>query len=544
MFEKISQTIKYPAWVQRCPRYRKLDLLDKLLDGRFYSHLQHAFYDEEDHQGNPIFIHQRRPSTQYNLPRMVARWTTRKLFSGRHKPRVRHKDKAAQKAIAATLRKARFFSAMTEAAIQGSVGAVAVTFRLEKDATGEIRVAMNVWRAKYCEPSFDSMGELTALRLQYVTSGAWMKAIGAPGDIRPDRSYWLIRDYLPDCEVTYAPVPAEDWNPVDGFAEPTRQLIVWEQFDHKFGFVPAHWFKNLPGGAEPDGLCTWEDAIPNSIDIDYTFSQIGRGVRYNAAPSLVVIGDVVNASADGEVTRSVTKYLQMRAGFKDENGNVMDGGDAKLLEMTGAGIDAALKVIDHLRNMALEQIAAQRKDPEKLKGPMSGRAMEFLDEEFHDLIDDLKTSYGDHGAMPLARKIMQAAMPSLDLSSFTFAWPRLFQPTPQDVQVLVQALSQAIDPLSAGPATPAVPGTPGKAGSPAKPGTPATTGPDPKFMLITPEEARAYLAANIDLDILNDDEADAEEPQDEGPNTTPERTPEPEDLTNAKGKTAPEFLDI
>ena len=526
MFKKLASGIRYPAWVQYCPRYRRLDLLDKLLDGTFYDHLPAAFYDEEDHQGNKIPLESRRPSVQYHLPRMVARWTGRKLFSGRHKPRVRHKDEKSRRAIAALLRKSQFFSAMTEAAILGSVGAVAVTFRLERKADGEVRIGLNVWRAKYCEPSFDSLGELTALRLQYVTSGAWMKAIGAP-NIDVSQSYWLVRDYLPDREITYLPVKKDDWNPVDGFLVPTDKFVSWQEFKHDFGFVPGHWFRNLPGGHEPDGSCTWEDAIPNSIEIDYTMSQIGRGTRYNAAPSLVVIGEVLNSTDDGGVTRSVSDMIHLRAGSKDENGNVMDGGDAKLLEMSGAGIDASLKLIDRLRNMALEQIAAARKDPEKLSGPMSGRAMEFLDEEFHDLIDDLKTSYGDYGAMPLARKILQAGQPEIDLSSFTLAWPRLFQPTPTD-------LAQMVAGLGAGPAQPAQPGASASGDGPAKPGRPATTGPDPRFMLITPEEARAYLAANMDLDILNDDDVDAEEPDEpekSGENTMSNRPPDPEDLS-------------
>ena len=522
MFKKIASSIQYPAWVTECPRYRRLDLLDRLLDGTFYDHLPYAFYDERDGQGRPNRIDQRRPSVRFNFPAEVARYTARKLFAGNHAPRIAHQDEATRMAIGRLMKECGFLPTMLEAAFRGSTGAVAVTFRIERDDASGLRAALNVWQAKFCEPDFDSMGELLRLRVRFCTSGAWLLAVGAPAqdaagkDMRPNDQYWFIRDYGIADEVTYVPVPQAEWDPVNGFYKEGRTLSVWQEIRHGLGFVPGHWFRNLVGGEAPDGDCTWRPGIPNSIELDYTLSQIGRGIRYNAAPTLVTIGEVLNSGEDGAITRGPTLAIQMSAGVKGDDGVAYGQGDAKLLEMTGAGTDAALKYIDKLHDLALEQVAAARKDPEKMKGPMSGRAMEFIDQEFHDLVMELRTQYGEHGALPLLRKMVQAVAPETDLSTLRLIWPRLYQPTPTDLAQVIPALAIGIDPLKAGPAMPAEPGGVGADGKPT-PGKPATGGPDPAWALIDVESARAWLRVNMDLDLPGSDDDSPPEPTDDTP---------------------------
>ena len=541
MFKKISASIQYPHWVSQCPRFRRLDLLDKLLDGRFYDHLPYAFFDETDTTGGPIPLEKRRPSAQWKFANQVASYCSRKLFAGNHAPRVMHKDDATRKLILRLLRKAKWMTTMLEAAKLGSVGSIAVTFRVERRDDGTLHIGTNCWRSKYCDPSFDTMGELTSLRLQYVTTGAWLDALGAPpprdGE-KIDRGgkYWFIRDYGQMNEVTYRPVKEADWNPIDGFlGEPTRQLLPWTVIEHGLGFVPGHWFKNLVGGCEPDGDCTFEPGVDNSIEHDYTLSQIGRGIRYNAAPTLVVKGNITNAKEDGSITRGPTMMIQLPPDIKSADGDVyISGGEAKLLEMSGAGTEAGLKYVDRLQELALESVAANRKDPATMKGPMSGRAMEFIDQEYYDLVMELRTQYGELGALVLARKIVQAVDPAIDLSSFTLVWPRLFQPTPTDLAQVIPALAIAIDPLKAGPAMPEEPGGTDANGG-AQPGKPATTGPDPAMMLLTPDQARAWLESNMDMRIINDDDPDPEEPEEERPGEAPEQTPAPEDISDPGG---------
>lgn len=541
MFNKISRAIRYPDWVRLDQRYKRLDLRDRLLDGTFYDHLPHAFYDEIDQRdptGKVIPLEERRPSARYELPNMLARWAARKLFAGRHVPRLRHPDKKTEKRISALIVRSNLFQKMMEACVLGSVGSVAATFRTS--GTGDAaNVAISLWRAKYCQPRITSMGELQTLRVAYLTSGAQLSSMGMPAPADEPRGwefeeqYWYIRDWLPDGEATYIGVKRDDWNPVEGYKKRNndgslKTLQVWneEMEIHDLGYVTAQWFVNLVGGTAPDGDCTWRAAIPISIDIDYTLSQTGRGVRYNSAPQLVVIGnvaqEVIGENSAGEpVTRSPAHMLQLQAGAKDENGVMFGEGDAKLLEMTGSGADAALKYVEKLRNLALEMIQAARKDPEKMHAPLSGRAMEYLDEDSHDLVMELRTQWGENGMLPLVRKMVHQIMPNIDVSLITCHWPRLYQPTPADIAALIPAFAAAVNPLEVvyngkAPARPAAgksgSGATAARGAPAR--TPAEGPPTPppqEFMFLTPQEVRAYLLLNLDIPMLDVEGEDADE---------------------------------
>jgi hypothetical protein len=535
MFRKTAEKIRYPEWAKKWPRYTRLDQFDRLLDGTFYDHLPNAFYDETDQAQKMIPLEERRPSAQFRLPRMVARWSARKLFAGRHRPKLRLKDKPKLMPLNGLLRRAKFWQKMAEAVLLGSVGSIAVTFRVEGKGK-EARLALTLWRAKFCKPSFDEFGDLAQLRISFTAAGAGLLAFGLTTDIddkpiKATAEYWFIRDYTTTDEITYVPVPKEDWNPVDGFvaeSQPPKQLKPSTMVvTHGLGFVPGQWFVNLAGGNGIDGDCTWADAIPNSIELDYTLSQIGRGTRYNAAPQLVIVGELMN----DDLTRSPSTVLQVKAGYKEDDGLTLGEGDAKLLEMSGTGTDAGLKLIDKLRAYALEQIAAVRKDPDKMKAPLSGRAMEYLDEESNDLVMDLRSQYGEDGALPLIKKIALATkmLGEQEVGALQLQWPRLFQPTPDELFALVQALAMAMDPLkTTQPGQPATPGKPAGATGAATPGTPAVPPTRPKppkkagaapaagdtgdaEQLLTADEARAYLLINMDIGMLDLESADSEE---------------------------------
>lgn len=518
MFRKIAQTAGLPAWMSREGRFWKLTLYGRLLDGTFYDHLPNAFYDEQSVNGTLIPLTQRRPSSQYRLCAMVARQTARQLFAGRHQPKVRHPDKATQRRIEEIVKETSLWRVMLEAATVGSVGSVAVTFRV-----GNGIPALRVWRPQWITPSFDpASGALVRLRLHYTTTGAEIlnlpsaATLPKPQDILPQANYWFVRDYGPDAEVTYLPVRESDWNPAQGFIH-DGEFEPWpgEIYEHALGYVPGVWIRNLSGGAEPDGESTFAPAIPNAIEIDYTLSQAGRGARYNSAPQLFIKGQILNF--DNEVVRGPSFYIHGAPDHRDENGAMVGGADAKLLEVSGQGAKSALDIAEKLRDMALEQIAASRKNPDRMKGPLSGIAMQYLDEESDNLVMELRTSYGDQGALPLIRRLVSVMQPDADVSGLILQWPRLFQPTPDEILTLVTALRQAVAPImETAPKGETLPprADPEKASgstTSVAPAEPANT-PEAKALgsLLTLEEAQAYLRANMDfatVDIGTDEES-------------------------------------
>jgi hypothetical protein len=487
MFRSISGRIDLPSWmgsVDQDTRWRRLTVFDLILDGKFYDHLKHDFYTEKLAGGGEVAIQDRRPSVQYRLPRYAARWAARKMFAGRHIPQVASEDAKVQTAIASLLSQIRVWPTMFEAAYRGSVGSVAITFRAING-----KIGLNVWRAAVCTPEFDDLGDLRALTVHYVVPGRDLLRLGFR-DIESQAGYWFIRHYDENQEITFRPIEKSKWNPVDG--DPGLLIPAdgeMPTINHGLGFVPAVWIANL-GGTPPDGACLWEDAIPNSIEIDYLMSQGARGTRYNSAPELVTQGRIINLPDDGDMVRSPTRYLAFDAATRLEDGSTIGGGDAKLLEMSGAGAEATIKLVEELKKMALEQIGLVQKDPSKLPGPLSGRAMEFLDEDSHDVAMQWRSTYGDGGALPLIRKIVKVLSPKVDTDGLWLRWPRLYQPTPQDLVDMTNALRMAVAPQ-------AVTTGEGETGK-------TVTIIEPLVDLPT---ASAFLRANMDLTVLGNEDS-------------------------------------
>lgn len=518
MYRKISSRIQRPSWACDGTRFAKLDNYDRLLDGTFYDHLPACFYDETAGT-HKVPIEDKRPSAQFRLPRMVARWSARKLWGGRHRPVITHPDIQAKKRIKAMMTRAKVYQTMMDATIRGSVGSIAITFRVDATRSSETPdIALRIWRAKLCMPFFDDMGELACLRVHYLTTASAWQVMASDEKPIPEldgaQKYWFIRDYLPTDEVTYEPIREVDYDPNYGCRTDNKPMVEWDIINHNLGFVPGGWIKNLAGGEDPDGACTWEDAIPVSIELDYLLSQTARGTRYNCSPQPVIKGEIINA--DGEITRGPTHYIHLAPDLKNEDGETLGGADAKLLEMSGSGVDAAIKLIDKLHDFGLEQIAAPRKDPEKMKGAMSGTALERMDEDSHDLVHELRSSYGDDGLLPLLRKMIVAAMPDVDPAPLALQWPRLQTPSPADIATLVGALSEAINPL--GVTYTPKPGaieTDGKDGQPKGKVQPEGNGesqePPQDYMFVTPKEARLIVQSTLDIQMMDaegDDEQD------------------------------------
>lgn len=450
MFRTIASSINYPRdWAgtaEKPSRWRRLDQLDRLLDGKFYEHLPYSFYEEQE-PGTRAFIalEKRRPSSQYHLAAMVARWAARKMWAGRHVPRIHHSSEDVTSLVEQLVQTTKFFSTMLTASFLGSVGSVGLTFKIDT-TQGEPQVGFRVWRAKECNPVFDDFGNLAALRVNYNVKGIDLlrRAIRFSSDgqpVRAEQEYWWVRDYTQVEEITYVPPRVEDYNPENGFRLPELQVIAPENgvVRHNLGFVPGVWIRNLGGSTCIDGWSTWEDAKDNAIEVDYLLSQASRGTRYNCAPELVIIGEL-----EGDLTRSAATCIHLRGSVAEEGGTKYGEGKAELLEMSGEGVKVALEQIDKLRNMALEQIGATRKDPERVRGVMSGRAMEFLDEDSHDLVMELRAAYGD-GALELFRKVLRAL--GKDAKGLRLDWPRLYQPTPEDLAHIIPALVLAATPI-------------------------------------------------------------------------------------------------
>ena len=407
-------------------RARRLTVLGRVLDGTLYDVLTSEFHDERNGADEYVPLRKRRPSVRYGLCRLVVEDSVSFLFGEGRFPAVECADKTTNAPLTAVLKDARASDVFVEAAMIGSIGSVAVLFRVLKG-----RVFLTALATAFLTPEWDPEAPDTLLRVTeaYQVQGQALRDAGR--DI-PDRYlsswFWHRREWSGDFETWFLPQLVSDAS--DG--KPPR-IDTANTIKHGLGFVPLVWIKNLPGGVGPDGGCTFRPAIETSIEIDYQLSQGGRALKYAADPRLMIREPT--GVEGGEIIGSADNALI-----------VSEKGDAKLLEISGAASDAVISYVRELRELALESVHGNRANADRLGAAQSGRAMELLYAPLINLADRLRTSYGE-GLLAIADMIRRAqqlyllkrkdgsAVPKMSTAEeCTLRWPPYFVPTHQDLQ--------------------------------------------------------------------------------------------------------------
>lgn len=413
----------YPA------RVAELDLLQRVLNGTVYDVLTYQFHEERGAGGEYIPIRQRRPSIRYALCRTVVEDSIALLFSEGHFPRIMCDDAELRGFLADLVQDCALNAVMTDAALRGSVGSVALLLRILQS-----RVYVSALDSIYLTPVWrtDAPGTLQKVTEQYKVCGAALQAQGYDvGD--PQTDYWFCREWDSESETWYQPWPV-------GMPPPGGPLVdEGRSIHHRLGFVPLVWIRNLPGGDGTDGGCTFRAAIETSIEIDYQLSQAGRGLTYSSDPTLLIKEP---ATTDREIIKGAGNALL-----------VSKDGDAKLLEIGGTAANAVIDYVRVLRELALESVHGNRSSADRIAAAQSGRALELMNQGLIWLADNLRISYGTNGILPLLRMILRAAdrYPITVLgrqapkaaadTRLTLDWPRWYPPSAADQLAEAQTLS-------------------------------------------------------------------------------------------------------
>jgi hypothetical protein len=415
-------------------RVRKLSILNRVLDGTLYDTLPYHFHEERSEAGEYIPLRQRRPSVRYPLCRIVVEDSVSLLFSESHFPTIDSSDRTVRATFANIVKEARLNLLMTEAAMRGATGSVALLLRVLNG-----RIFVNVLDTIYLTPTWDPSAPDTLARVdeRYKVSGRDLLRNGY--DIaEPDGQYWFARRWDKDTETWFEPTLVE--NPFTEVIDTVRSV------SHQLGAVPIIWIKNLPGlsatGDNADGACTFSAAMHTQVEIDYQLSQVGRGLKYSSDPTLLLKDP---ALPDGDLIRGAGNALI-----------VSEKGDARLLEIGGTASAAVIEYVRTLRELALESIHGNRASPERISAAQSGRALELLNQGLIWLADNLRTNYGEVGLLQLARLIVRASqiysivvfgepIGALNPSaSLTLKWPRWYPTTADDRQKDIQSLTSLV----------------------------------------------------------------------------------------------------
>lgn len=429
MFETICDLIPrdadYPA------RARTLDVLRRVLDGTLYDALPHQFHEERNAAGEYIPLRARRPSVRYALCRVVVEDSVALLFSEGHFPTIDAADPATRAFFADMVKETRLNQVMTEAAIRGAVGSIAILLRVLRG-----RVFFDVFDTTYLAPTWDSEAPdtLASVTERYKVAGSLLVRNGYE-IADPSAVYWFMRRWDAEEETWFRP-----WA-VGSVLPP--EIDTERSVRHGLGFVPLVWVRNLPGlsatGDADDGACTFRAAIETQIEIDYQLSQAGRGLKYSSDPTLLIKEP---ATTDGEIVKGAGNALV-----------VSERGDARLLEIGGTASAAVIEYVRTLRELALESVHGNRASAERLSAAQSGRALELMNQGLIWLADNLRVSYGEGALLSLARMVLLASQiyrlrlfgadvaPLDPAVRLTLKWPRWYPPTAEDRQRDAQTLA-------------------------------------------------------------------------------------------------------
>ncbi len=416
----------------------RLSMLSRVLNGELYDNLKHAFNEEKNDAGEYIKLRDRRPSVRYGLCRLVVDDSVSLLFSEGHFPQVDcgKGGETAKEALQRIVKESALNEVMIDAATRGSIGSVAILFRVLA-----ARVFFDVMDTQFLTPAWkkDAPDTLEQVTEKYKVKGQALKDSGyAIKDDELKVDFWFQRDWTEESEIWYQPVKVEA-------AAKAPEIDKDKTVDHKLGFVPVVWIKNLPGGNGIDGTCTFPaEAIDTGIEIDYQLSQVGRGLKYSSDPTLLIKEPIYS---DGTMVRSASNAI-----------TVNEKGDAKLLEINGTAATAVMDYVRMLREFALESMHGNRANADKISAAQSGRAMELANQALIWLADRLRISYGEGALLELLNMVVKAA----DKLALTYKdgskvgkialgaplalrWPSWYQPTTTDMQSTAGTLRMLCD---------------------------------------------------------------------------------------------------
>lgn len=448
MFRTISKRV--PKSSDYDERTWKLEVYKRVLNGTLYDCMPYEFHEDKTDADEYIPLRDRSPSVRYNLCRQVVEDSVSLLFSEGHFPTFDCLDKTIRDTLSDIVKEAGLNQVMVDAAIRGSIGSIAVLMRVIKG-----RLFFSALDTLYLTPEWDAEapGTLLSVTEKRKVGGRTLQRQGYAIDEKDaDADFWFQRAWDREYDTWFVPWKVggadrprsgsaslraayglrqpEDYGTSQWGVEEKPKVDNKNTVRHNLGFVPMVWVRNLPGGDEIDGDCTFRAAIETQIEIEYQLSQAGRGLKYSSDPLMMVREP---ATPDGDIVRDGTNALV-----------VSEKGDAKLLEIGGTASSAVIEYVRTLREFALENIHGSRASPERMTAAQSGRALELMNQGLIWLADNLRISYGEFGLLQLAKMIVAASnkyaltvmsepIEPMDMAArVSLKWPRWYPPTADD----------------------------------------------------------------------------------------------------------------
>lgn len=386
------------AAIAESERFQRLDRLEAYYrcaqdDGKSYDWNGHFNgYGEKADIAPGWFVpyKHRRPSSRYDLARVIVDRLTSFVFGNGRFPRVTIPgDPDAEDFVNALAEAARFGSKIVQArAIGGAEGTACLSIGF---VNGLPRV--DVHNPKHCHVTrWVDRGDLIVGSVVKVF--VFSQRVYEKGRLVL-REFYSVRYWDEDIEIVWDPIPAEVARNGSWWSRPHKTIA------HGAGFCPFYWVKNLPGAEEEeDGEPDYPIRLTETFDeVNQLLSAATKGTKANVDPTLVLKMDPINN--DGTVRRGSDNVIWSPNG-------------AEYLELQGASAQAAVTMLERLRTFALDVSSVIVPDPEKLSGAaQSGAALRLMFAPMTAKCDSIREQYGEHaikrpllGLLRMARGIV------------------------------------------------------------------------------------------------------------------------------------------
>lgn len=426
--EAVTAFLQENAVFGETRRFRQLDRYEAHFRGQQYSHQEFDWWGRKadiaetvspdstmpdgfnaSGGGAPndrLSVRDKRPTAPKNMCKTVVRRFTGLLLSEKRRPRVTCEgDPDTEDFLNAVIEKSRFWSVMRAARDKGgAMGSVMVTAHLrEAKFTYEVHNAKNVTIVWKDRRTWTPLAILKMYRYSEEVDVVDPKTMEVTGTRQVP---YLYRRIITESEdVIYQPLNLEE--PAANMWERDEGLCV----KHGLGFFPGVWIQNEADSDDMDGSPDCDGTWQTLDTIDRLLSQMNKGVLMNVDPTPVIKTD------PKEIAQSERPILGSDGAL-----NVGVSGDAKFMEMDGAAVEVALKLLDELVKTVLDLTQCVIVDPEKMSGSaQSARAIEYIFEPMIERADDLRSQYGSafvelmRMTEAIARKFQSMTVPLPDL---------------------------------------------------------------------------------------------------------------------------------
>jgi len=383
-------------------RYWRLQKLEALWNGQRYKiENRPSFWDQK------VPLRQRAPYIQSHLPRIAGTRLASLVFGERTFPSMTvtgggygapltPADVELLQALLVEVIKASKLSLRAhDYLLEGLKTGTSVCLQSLKNG----RPCIKILPAKWCTPTLDGNGKVTAMVIQYKVASP------VPGMFQ-----WYRRELANGFDRVWESCPVEkeepDWSKMPLLSEDPIE------------FVPVVWTRSQPEGVDQEGEIDGHalaEGLEDEIEaLDMELSQLVRNAFYNGDPQMV---RTQNQDADPAPMAPMAEQGFLAAAFSwlDSRGsgnsgsqgpankkgpgqiwNLPPGGDAKLLESNGSGAKIIEAAMNQIRRILTDNLGVVLVDPETMgRGDISARALSLLHAPMIDTCDNLRDTYGD-----------------------------------------------------------------------------------------------------------------------------------------------------